>query len=92
MTIEELGRQLLILAERDRQRLAPLLTQSLKPATPSLSDLPIGSNVSAWNDALQQLQRPAHPTALAELLQSWEDDSDEQEQHETWELLQQVLD
>ena len=37
-------------------------------------------------------QRPAHPTALADLLQSWEDDSDEQEQRETWELLQQVLD
>ncbi len=91
MTIQELERQLLTLDESDRQRIAQLLTQSIQPATPSLSDLPIGSNVSAWNDALQQLQHPAHPTALADLLQSWEDDSDEKEQRETWELLQQVL-
>jgi hypothetical protein len=92
MTIQELERQLLTLDESDRQRIAQLLTQSITPATPSLNDLPIGSNVSAWNDALQKLARPAHPTALADLLQSWEDDSDEQEQRETWELLQQVLD
>jgi hypothetical protein len=91
MTMQELERQLLTLDESDRQRIAQLLTQSIPSATPSLSDLPIGSNLSAWNDALQQLQRPAHPTALADLLQSWEDDSDEQEQRETWELLQQVL-
>ncbi len=90
MTIEELERQLLTLDERDRQHRAQLLTQSLKPS-PSLSDLPIGSNDAAWDAALQQLQRPTHPTALADLLQSWEDDSDEQEQRETWELLQQVL-
>ncbi len=63
----------------------------LQPNANVLSALPIGSNVSAWNHALQQLQRPTHPTALAELLQSWEDDSDEQEQRETWEFLQQVL-
>lgn len=91
MTIQELERQLLTLDESDRQHLAQLLTQSLKPATPSLRELPIGSSVSAWNNALQQLKRPTHPTALADLLQSWEDDSDEQEQRETWELLQQVL-
>jgi hypothetical protein len=92
MTIQELERQLLTLDESDRQRIAQLLTHSITPATPSLNDLPIGSNVSAWNDALQKLARPVHPTALADLLQSWEDESDEQEQRETWELLQQVLD
>ncbi|MEB3291870.1 MAG: hypothetical protein VKJ24_01795 [Synechococcales bacterium] len=91
MSIQELEQQLLSLDRATRLHLSQLLTQSLQPAAPSLSDLPIGSNVSAWNEALQQLQRPAHPTALADLLQSWEDDSEEEEQHETWELLQQVL-
>jgi hypothetical protein len=61
MTIQELERQLLTLDESDRQRIAQLLTQSLKPS-PSLSDLPIGSNDSAWNDALQKLARPSHCT------------------------------
>ncbi len=34
MTIQELERQLLTLDESDRQHLAQLLTQSLKPAPP----------------------------------------------------------
>jgi hypothetical protein len=50
------------------------------------------SNTAAWNTALQKLQTPPNPQALAQLLQSWEAEGDEQDQIETWEFLRQALD
>jgi hypothetical protein len=45
-----------------------------------------------WTSVLQQIQTPPSPQALAQLLQSWEDNGDEQEQQETWEFLRHALD
>jgi hypothetical protein len=46
----------------------------------------------SWDTTLQKLETPAHPQALATLLQSWEDEDNTQEQQETWEYLRQALD
>jgi hypothetical protein len=96
MTTQELEIQLLSLTPAERLRIAQLLTQSVPP-TPTepwknINTLSTSSNTAAWKSALQQLQTPAPPQALANLLQSWEDEGDTQEQQETWEFLHQVLD
>jgi hypothetical protein len=98
MSIQELEQQLLSLNQVERIRIAQLLTQSIpSQSTPSepwknINTLSNSSNTEAWNHALQQLQTPAPPQALANLLQSWEDEGDTQDQQETWEFLHQALD
>lgn len=98
ITIQELEIQLLSLTPVERLRIAHLLTQSVPTnATPTetwknINTLSISDNTETWNNALQQLQAPASPQVLANLLQSWEDEGDTQEQQETWEFLQQALD
>jgi hypothetical protein len=103
MTIPELEQQLLSLNQTERQHLADLLNQSLatssiadSSAPPSgsgndLNNLPPPSTTEDWNRALQQLQTPTQPQALAQLLQTWEDEGDEQDQKATWEFLHQAL-
>jgi hypothetical protein len=94
MTTQELEIQLLSLTPAERLRIAQRLTQSVPPTEPwkNLNTLSTSSNTAGWKSALQQLQTPAPPQALANLLQSWEDEGDTQEQQETWEFLHQVLD
>lgn len=97
MTIQELEQQLLNLDQSERIRIAQLLTQSIpspSSSTPwkAVTKLSPNSNTEAWNNALQQLQTPAQPQALANLLQSWEDEGETQDQQETWAFLQQALD
>jgi hypothetical protein len=96
MSIQELEQQLLNLDQSERIRIADLLTQSIPSHSSEtwkdITTLSSNSNIEAWNSALQQLQTPVAPQALANLLQSWEDEGDTQEQQETWEFLHQVLD
>jgi mRNA-degrading endonuclease YafQ of YafQ-DinJ toxin-antitoxin module len=55
------------------------------------------SSTEAWNTVMNQirnenpLQKDARDLALSELLQSWEEEADEQEQKETWEYIKQAL-
>ena len=62
----------------------------------SLSTPPPPSEV--WASVMSHLQDPNSPEqvtrnqALKNLLQSWEDEGDDQEQTETWEFLRQALD
>ena len=99
MTIQELERQLLQLSQTDRQYLATVLNRSLQSVTDDRSEgcedvqqFKVSSNSEAWNIAIQKLQIPQNPQVLEDLLQSWEEHDDEQEQQETWEYLRQVLD
>jgi hypothetical protein len=98
MTTQELEIQLLSLDQVERIRIAQLLTQSIPSQSTSseswknINTLSASSNTEAWNHALQQLQTPASPQSLANLLQSWEDEGDTQDQQETWEFLHQALD
>ena len=102
MTIQELEKQLLGLDPVERQRLADLLNQSLVSgqslsigSTMTWNDpgsLNIANSSKSWDVALKKLQAPISPQALTDLLQSWEDEGDEQEQKETWAFLQQALD
>ena len=101
MTIQELEKQLLGLDPIERQRLADLLNQSLVSgqsligSTMTWNDpnsLNIANSAKSWDGALQKLQSPISPQALTNLLQSWDDEGDEQEQKETWAFLQQALD
>lgn len=52
----------------------------------------------AWAKAMEEIKNPdpikkaARQKALSELLRSWREDGDEQEQKETWEFLRQALD
>jgi transketolase len=56
------------------------------------------SSTEAWNTVMNQIrnenptQKDARDLAVSQLLQSWEDESDEQEQKETWEYIKQALD
>ncbi len=96
MTIQELGQNLLSLEKSDRQHLADLLNHSLldKPVPSTglnrfdIQQMLMNNSDQAWNQAQQKLQMPVEPTSLAKLLQSWEDEGDEQEQKENWEFLQ----
>jgi hypothetical protein len=54
--------------------------------------LPAIGTTEARSSALQQIQTPSSPQALAQLLQSWEDNGDEQEQQATWEYIRHALD
>ncbi len=96
MSIQELEQQLLNLDQSERIRIAQLLTQSIPSHSSEtwkdITKLSPNSNTEAWNNAQQQLQTPAQPQALANLLQSWEDEGDTQDQQETWEFLHQALD
>jgi hypothetical protein len=96
MSIQELEQQLLNLDQSERIRIADLLTQSIPSHSSEtwkdITTLSSNSNTESWNGALQKLQTPAHPQALANLLQSWEDEGDTREQQETWEFLHQALD
>ncbi|BAZ08500.1 hypothetical protein NIES4071_03050 [Calothrix sp. NIES-4071] len=55
------------------------------------------SSAETWNAVVNQIrnetsqQKAARQQALSKLLQSWEDEGDEQEQKETLEFLQQAL-
>ncbi len=55
------------------------------------------SSAEAWDAVVNQIrnensqQKAARQQALSELLQSWEEEGDEQEQKETLEFLQQAL-
>jgi hypothetical protein len=98
MSIQELEEQLLSLDQIERQRIANLLNHSLSNPQPNAStrknvaDLTIDANTIAWDTELEKLKTPAHTQALADLLQSWEDEDNEQEQQETWKFLRQALD
>jgi hypothetical protein len=96
MSIQELEQQLLNLDQSERIRIAHLLTQSIPSHSSEtwkdITHLSPSSNTESWNNAQQQLQTPAQPQALANLLQSWEDEGDTQDQQETWAFLYQSLD
>ncbi|TWH54263.1 hypothetical protein [Dulcicalothrix desertica] len=55
------------------------------------------SPTEAWEAVMKQIhsqdltQQAARQQALSDLLQSWEEEGDEQEQKETWEFLKQAL-
>lgn len=55
------------------------------------------SSSKAWNAVMNQIrnenpaQKDARDLALSQLLQSWEEEADEQEQKEIWEYLKQAL-
>jgi hypothetical protein len=100
MTIQELEQHLLGLGKSEQQHLADLLNRSLAeqlvPSSPAnsfdIQKILTNSSDEAWQQAIQKLEQPIEPSGLAELLQSWEDEGDEQEQRETWELLQTAFD
>jgi hypothetical protein len=98
MTIQELETQLLSLNPTERLRIAQLLTQSVSAngapneTWKSIDTLSIDNSTEAWSSAIRQLQSPTAPQVLANLLQSWEDEGDAEDQKETWEFLHQVLD
>jgi antitoxin (DNA-binding transcriptional repressor) of toxin-antitoxin stability system len=79
----EIGESFIILkAGQPIAQINPIVLSPLIPASPA----------AAWNAALQKLQTPASPTQLTDLLQTWEDESNTQDQQETWDFLQQNLD
>jgi hypothetical protein len=58
----------------------------------------VATPLDAWSKAMDELKKPdpvletARQEALSELLRSWREEGDEQDQKETWEILKLALD
>ncbi|MBD1930164.1 hypothetical protein H6F74_28670 [Trichocoleus sp. FACHB-90] len=74
----------------------PNLLQMIRLFRESVTVKPAPSD--AWAKAMDEIKNPdpvekvARQKALSDLLKSWEEEGDEQEQTETWEYLRQALD
>lgn len=81
--------------EQTPQEQWEILLQFIRQFRLSLKMQP--SSTEAWNTVINQIrnenpvQKDARDLALSELLQSWEEEADEQEQKETWEYIKQAL-
>ena len=81
--------------EQTPQEQWEILLQVIRQFRQSLKMQP--SSTEAWDAVMNQIrnenpaQKEVRDSALSELLQSWEEEADEQEQKETWEYIRQAL-
>ncbi|HAG84983.1 MAG TPA: hypothetical protein DCL61_28500 [Cyanobacteria bacterium UBA12227] len=88
--------KLILEIQQTPEEYLPNLLQIVRLFRESVTIKPVGSE--AWVKASDQIKNPdpikesVKQIALRELLRSWREEGDEQEQKETWEILSKALD